>query len=80
MFTFVYVVDLNKNSNPGLNKVIMQTNENVRDGYAKNSPENEKDESKTKTNHSGDLLLPPAEAEKMLFANSVKAVFSLLMF
>ena len=60
MFTIVYVVDFNKNANPGLNKVIMQTNENVRDGYAKDSPENEKDESKTKTNHSGDLLLPPA--------------------
>ena len=41
-------------------------NANVRDGYAKDSPENEKDESKTKTNHSGDLLLPPAKAEKMV--------------
>ena len=80
MFTIVYVVELNKNANPELNKVIMQTNENIRDGYAKDPPENEKDESKTKTNHSGDLLLPPAKAEKMLFANSVKAVFSLLIF
>ena len=44
----------------------MHTNDNVRDGYVKDSPENEKDESKTKTNHSGDLLLPPAEAEKMV--------------
>ena len=44
----------------------MHTNDNVRDGYVKDSPENEKDESNTKTNHSGDLLLPPTEAEKMV--------------